>query len=65
MVIDKAIEKAVARPGVTRAANDPRAIDIDPKAIMDALHLPVALAEPGAWSLTSAPEAINLSFASS
>lgn len=64
MVIDKAIEKAVARPGVTRAGDDPRAVDIDPRAILDYLHLPVALAEPGAWSLTSAPDAINLAFAS-
>jgi len=62
MVIEKAIEKAAARPGVTRAADDPRAVDVDPLVILKTLNLPVALAQPGAWTVTPTPEAINVSF---
>lgn len=62
MVIDKAIEKAVAQPGVTRATDDPRAVDVDPKAIMAAFQLPVVLAEPGAWTVNPTPESINVAF---
>ena len=62
MVIEKAIEKASARPGVTRAADDPRAVDIDPLVILKALNLPVTLAQPGAWTVAPSPEAIKVGF---
>lgn len=62
MVIEKAIEKASAQPGVRRAADDPRAVDLDPRAILSAMNVPVALAETGAWTITPSPEAVHVSF---
>lgn len=64
MVVEKAIEKAVARPGVTRAADDPRAVDTDPTVILKAFNLPVTLVQPGAWTIESNPAAVNLSYSS-
>ena len=64
MVVEKAIEKAVAKPGVTRSVDDPRAVDVDPTVILKALNLPVALAQPGAWTIESDPASVNLSYAS-
>jgi hypothetical protein len=62
MVIEKAIEKASAQPGVRRAADDPRAVDLDPQAILRAMHVPAAFAENGAWTIAPSPEAVHVSF---
>ena len=64
MVIEKAIERATARPGVTRAVDDPRAVDVDPVIILKALNLPLTLAQPGTWSVAPTPEAINVGYSS-
>lgn len=61
-VIDHGLTLAVARPGFSRVADDPRAIDLNPAVMLSARGLPLALGQPGAWEIDSAAGSLKIGY---
>jgi hypothetical protein len=61
-VIDHGMTLACSRPGLARVVDDPRAIDIDPAAVLAARGLPLTLAKPGGWTIDPTAESLKIRY---
>jgi hypothetical protein len=64
-VIDKALDKAAARPGIERNPSRHRALLIEPNALLASMGLPLEFASSGRWTVQGAPGRLTARFTSS
>lgn len=62
-VLDKALDKATAYPGVERTGVGTRSLRIDPNVLLKSQGVPLRFAQPGAWTVTAAANDLTASFA--
>lgn len=63
LVLDQGMQVADGKPGIGRVAGDARAIDVDPRAMLIQLGLPLRLAEPGMWGVNARSDQVTITYA--
>lgn len=63
-VLDKALDKATAYPGVERDATKARGLIVDPNLLLKSQGVPARFHQPGSWTVTTGPDILTAVFAS-
>lgn len=61
-ILDKALDKAAAFPGVEKDSSRSRSLRVDPNALLKSQGVPLRFAQPGGWVVTSSPDALTAVF---
>jgi hypothetical protein len=62
-ILDKALDKATAYPGVEKDSSKPRSLRVDPNALLKSQGVPLRFAHPGGWTVTSGADLLTAVFA--
>jgi hypothetical protein len=63
-MIDKALDRAIAYPGVDRDPARERGLLVDPQILLQSQGIPVQLASPGGWTIACDTSSLDLSYES-
>lgn len=61
-VLDKALDKAAAFPGVEKNVSRSRSLRIDPNVLLKSQGVPLRFAKPGSWTVTSGADILTAVF---
>ena len=61
-ILDKALDKATAYPGVERDSLKPRSLRIDPNVLLKSQGVPLRFVQPGGWTVTTGPDILTAVF---
>jgi hypothetical protein len=61
-ILDKALDKATAFPGVEKDPSHSRSLRVDPNALLKSQGVPLRFAQPGGWVVSSSPDALTAIF---
>lgn len=61
-ILDKALDKATAYPGVEKDPARSRTLRVDPNLLLKSQGVPLRFAQPGGWTVTTAPDQLSASF---
>lgn len=62
-ILDKALDKATAFPGVERDGSRARSLRVDPNALLKSQGVPMRFHQPGGWTVTSSADLLTAVFA--
>jgi hypothetical protein len=62
-ILDKGLDKATAFPGVERDGTRSRTLRVDPNVLLKSQGVPLRFAQPGGWTVTTAPDILTAVFA--
>jgi hypothetical protein len=61
-ILDKALDKATAYPGVEKDVSRPRSLRVDPNALLKSQGVPLRFAQPGGWTVNSGADNLTAVF---
>ena len=61
-ILDKALDKATAYPGVEKDPTRGRTLRVDPNVLLKSQGVPLRFSQPGGWTVTTAPDLLSASF---
>jgi hypothetical protein len=62
-ILDKALDKAAAFPGVEKDVSRSRSLRVDPNLLLKSQGVPLRFANPGGWTVTSGADKLTAVFA--
>ena len=62
-ILDKALDKATAYPGVEKDVSRARSLRVDPNALLKSQGVPLRFAQPGGWTVNSEADLLTAVFA--
>jgi len=62
-ILDKALDKAAAFPGVERDGTRSRSLRVDPNLLLKSQGVPLRFAKPGGWTVTTGADILTAVFA--
>lgn len=61
-ILDKALDKATAYPGVEKDTARSRSLRVDPNVLLKSQGVPLRFAQPGGWTVSSSPDLLTAAF---
>jgi hypothetical protein len=61
-ILDKALDKAAAYPGVEKDVSRARSLRVDPNLLLKSQGVPLRFAQPGGWIVSTSPDALTAVF---
>lgn len=62
-VLDKALDKAAAFPGIVKDPTKARSLRIDPNILLKSQGIPLRFAQPGGWTVSAGADFLTATFA--